>query len=513
MLALSNQAYSSQSWPPSPNPYNLEAVFNEGDIATITPGVDLQLQGGNLMFNAGSKLIFQANGTNFGTIDATTPPAMVTLSDGAEVIFDVIGTLPANGEYTLVRGYFGSESTPQVILRNGTGLSISTLSSLSETGFLKIIITGGKSIPLPDILLSNANGISSTVFTTTIQNNIVQSSCESGRSGANFNSSTPQEFLKDMQRFIAHTKRFQSKFMPFKSMPGAKSYSIDMMRVLGEGQLPQSQFELKDIGTRIWMTGLYNYASNNLDNRKFTTDSRGFQFGIDSINTSIPIGVSFAYLATKPRLNRMRAGLSRSTQFGLYGGNLFKNIMLFGSVSYERSHNKLQHLTNKQHYSTNSFGLYGMASYLYYVAKRNLLETLVNFNFGHTWTPRINTFTNDVQVNTIKARETNNFITQLGWRFSHFLLSKDPNVNPVKLFAQILWSHNYKNKLKQSRVQLSQGQIVSAGQGQRQPKNTADIGAGIIVRKCDLDFSFTIGSSFARKARNHSGIIGIRMPL
>ena len=519
MCMLPTLICASQTFTSTDNSFAGTPTFGAGQTATIAPGINLTFTSdGAMTFNSSSSLIFQVNGMSFGTIDATdpTPSNGVLFDTGSQVIFDVIGDSPADGEYTLIRGYMGVNGTLKVVLRNGGDASISTVVGPlgdAANGYLKVIISGSGGGSFSDIVLNNTNGTTSTVFTSNIQSNVATSSCSTGGSGASFTFSTSKDILKDMSRFVARTQQNYSRFMAIKPMSGAGPRSVDMMKVLSEGQLPQTQIDLKNLGTRIWMTGIYNYAVNNLDRQHYTADSRGFQFGLDSVNTPVPIGVSFAYIATKPRLNHMRLGLSRSTQFGLYGGYLFNNIMTFGSLSYGHGHNKLQRLSRKQHFSTNSFGAYGMASYLYYISKKNLLESIVNFNYGHTWVPQINSFSNDVKVSTTRSRENNNFSTQLGLRFNHYIISRNENVGPVKLFAQVLWSHNYTNKLKRSQVQLAQGQLISGGSGQRQAKNTADLGAGVIVRKCDLDFSLTAGSSFARKSRNYSGMAGVRMPL
>lgn len=524
-LLTTNYANSSQTWPPAANPVIAGQTFNNGESATITPGTTVVIGNGiNMDFNAGSSLIFQANGTSFGRIDATgSAGAGMLFLAGSQIIFDVTGTLPPDGIYELLTGYTGAAGTLNVILRNGGSASISTIYDaglLGNSAFsLKIRISGSSNTTVPsDIVVTNANGSTSTIFTTNIMNNIPITSCsadgENNNTSNSFNFSTPQNIAKDMYRFIAGSTNSKPKFMPTNYLPGTAPRQIDMMKAISNGQLPTTESQLGNSGTRIWMTGIYNNFTNNLDRKHYTADSRGFQLGMDSTKTKIPFGASFAYIASKPRLAHTRLGQTRTSQFGLYGGYGFNNLVFFATAFYGHSHNKLGNsLIAKQHFSTNTFGLAGMVSYRYYLSRKNILEPVAGLNYGHTWIPRINSFNGETITNTTRAKENDNVTSQIGLRFSHFIGLENNNPSPIKLYAQAMLKHNHRNKQNPSQIQVGSTSITNNSLGQRQPNNMADLGFGVMIRKCDLDLSLSAGGSFAKKVRSLSAMAGVRMPL
>ncbi|AIK96049.1 autotransporter outer membrane beta-barrel domain-containing protein [Candidatus Odyssella acanthamoebae] len=212
-----------------------------------------------------------------------------------------------------------------------------------------------------------------------------------------------------------------------------------------------------------------------------------------------------------PEVARVSIGRNRTSQLGLYGGYGLNNFMVFGTASYIHGHNKLGNFT-KKHFTTNSFSAYVRGSYSHRLPGKNILEPLIALSYGHTWVPTIHEL-GSMLTRTTKAKESNSVRSELGVRWSHFLGLDNKAQTPVKLYIQALWKHNYRNKQKTGNMQFIGSNFITTSLGQRQAKNTADVGIGIIVRKDDIDLSLSYGTSFAKEVQNHTGMAGIRVKI
>lgn len=285
-----------------------------------------------------------------------------------------------------------------------------------------------------------------------------------------------------------------------------------MLKVINEGQLPTSQFNLPHKEIRVWMTGVYSYFRNNLDHLGYKAPSKGVQIGIDSTKACLPIGLSFSYITTRPEINRAGIGRNKTFQVGVYGGLGFNNFKLFGTLSYLHGRNKIKNLTQVD-FNTNSFSAFAMGSYSHRLPGKNILEPLTALSYGHTWVPTIHEYLGSVITSTSKAKESNSVRSELGLKWSHFIGLDTKAQPPIKLYVQALWKHNYRSQQKTGNTQFIGSNVVTTLSGQRQPKNTADLGAGIIIRKDDIDVTLSYGDSFAKKVQSHSGMAGIRIKI
>jgi len=493
---------------------------NSGII--IRPGITVTVADlVTITFDPASSLIFEVDGDRVGRIDGTgNPNGSILLIPGSSVIMRVVGAQPSNRTYELIRGAIDTQDPTapiNVILQNGEGASITTDFHRGDalTGYLWATIAGGNKNPTStsQTVIDQTITTSDDTFNGNITDNIPQDSCSSISSSNNFNYSTPTNIAMTLHRFVGASRNIKtSKYTPLLALPGVKARQTDMLKVLNEGQMPTSQFNLLNKGVRVWITSVYNYFKNKLSKLDYKAQSKGFQIGIDSTAKRLPIGLSFAYMATRPEVASSSIGRNRTAQVGLYGGYGFNNFMVFGTTSYIHGHNKLGNLTRK-HFTTNSFSAHVMGSYSHHLSGKNILEPLVALSYGHTWVPTIHEYLGSVITSTSKAKESNSVRSELGLKWSHFIGLDNKEQTPLKFYIQALWKHNYRNQQKTGNTQFIGSTVVTNLVGQRQPKNTADLGAGLIIRKDDIDVTLSYGGSFAKKVQSHSGMAGIRIKI
>jgi hypothetical protein len=486
------------------------------DGIRIRPGVTLT-NGANLDFLAGSSLVFDAVSYNVGTINNLSGAGVTFFAEGSSIIMNVVGTPPPNGTYELIRGEIGAETTIQVILQNYPGASIITRYFDDTNGYIRATIINYNRPSVTQTVIDQTVTISDTTFNRNIIDDIPSTSCCSSavccpsEASRGLDYSTAPTIASTLHRFVgANHDTTPYKYTPLLPLPGLKERQTDLLKVINEGQLPTSQFTLPHKGIRVWMTGIYNHFRNKLSHLDYKAQSKGFQIGIDSTTNCLPLGLSFSYIATRPEVDRAKIGHNRTFQVGLYGGHGFNNLKLFGTVSYIHGHNKIGNLT-KTNFTTNSFSAYAIGSYLYRLPGKNILEPLMTLSYGRTWAPTIYEYRNSILNSTTQPNETNSIRSEMGTRLSHLTNLNNKAQTPIKLYIQALWKHNYVNKHTTGRTYFTGYDGVAVFSGQRQAKNMADLGTGIIVQKDNINFSLFYGTSFAKKVQNHTGMAGIQV--
>lgn len=529
-LLLTNLSYASITYNPGNTSLAVDATFNSGDAATLQPGATVDINGNNMNFNSGSSLIFEVNGSSFGHIDATNiGVGDGILLDGSQVIFRVVsGGQLENGTYDLITGYLGSLGAINVVLENGNTATIQTSDVLGDTaGYLKVVIansttttTSGNAtttVTPSNVATIYENGPNTRIFRTNIKDRLAlrstsspppSSSKDGGIRSSSFNFTDLQSIESGIKQFSLRGRKPSERIAKFKSVSQDDKRSVEVARLVDEGQLPNAQFNFDNLKTRIWMNGVYNHSVNTHNNERYTLDSTGFQFGIDTSRTKIPFGVSFAYISSKPRLNHSAMGRTKSYETGVYGGYSFNNFNLLGIIYYIHSKYKLHSNAIEQRFSTNALDLNGVLSYMHYLSNDNILEPIIELNYNRIWYPKIASYSGSTQISTVKSKRDNNLSSGLGLRFSHLMNLP----TPVKFYVQALWNHDYKNSPKLTQINFVNGQVASTF-GQRLAKNSANLGVGAIVRKDVVDFSASLGGVFANKEHSYSALIGVRFHL
>ncbi|MGN6671399.1 MAG: autotransporter outer membrane beta-barrel domain-containing protein, partial [Candidatus Nucleicultricaceae bacterium] len=312
--------------------------------------------------------------------------------------------------------------------------------------------------------------------------------------------------------FSGRTNRHVDRLALSPDSTHGRTKFVDMMRLADDGQLPETQFIIPATDLRFWASGLYNSFYNKLDNMDFAAYTKGVQVGIDSSQFGLPIGISVAYATTKPNLNNVETGRSKTITLGLYGGYAINDFTIFGTASYLHGDYKRDDVQQTK-FSTKTASLYLQGRYAFALTNSVVLEPLVALTYARTWTPHINTFQAGALLSQTDSTQSNFFTTDAGFIISKFFYGKTKDDFTSKIYFQGSWNHNYTSNQKAGNTFLVGNPAPVQSYGQRQALNTANMGVGVVVRRENIDISLAATAGFARRVQSYGGLLGIRISL
>lgn len=401
---------------------------------------------------------------------------------------------------------------------------LNTITSVSFTNNkLTIVLGGAPTPPNPPVNDEGTNTITTVSaptyqiqsFTQQLINVSGSRSCAtvgSANSGGGSTAGYLTNFRSAARLARAKTNRHIDRLSLSPDSTHGNSQFFDMMRLADDGQLPETQFIIPATDLRFWATGMYNSFYNKLDNMDFAAFTKGVQVGMDSSKFGLPIGISFAYSSTKPNLNNVETGRSRTLTMGIYGGYALNDFTIFGTASYLDGNYKRDDAIQTS-FSTKTASLYLQGRYAFALTDQIVLEPLVGLTYARTWTPRVDSFQNGALLSQTQANQSNYFTSDAGFIISKFFYGKAKDDFTSKIFAQASWTHNYTSTQKAGNILVAGNPIPVASHGQRQALNTANLGVGLVVRRENIDVSLSATAGFARRVQSYGGLIGIRISI
>ncbi len=508
------------------NNYNHNDTYANGETATIKQGVAIDLAPNRIFrLNTGSTVVFEINGTQ-GSVDTR----MFALDDfsnvnGSEIIIEpgvtfiarIVGAVPAVGkQFFVLSGPMSSPGglNPAINIKIEGAPTLRAQTSFTYAGDS----TGGVNFTIQSIILSATSiNPSSTVklantFITSYNSQIIYV-----QGNKSCSSVTPFSFASDLSHLVSNqfasvAKKQRgphvSRFSHVQPLPGLKPKGEEMNNLIDKDQIPNVILTSPNMPIRAWMNGIYSSQRDNSSSQLSTTKSHGVQMGIDGLQ-SVPVGLSLSIIRARPAINKISTGQTNSIQFGLYGNKSLGNLNIISTASYLNIRNNIRRITT-QKFTTKGLNLFGSAIYNYVFRKNHSLEPFLALTYTRLWTPTIREYVSNILSSTTKSRRDNTLSSDIGVRLSRFFGTETPKQTPIKLFIQASWSHNYKSKLKGSRIIFAADSSVTNLPSQAQQKNALNVGSGLVVRRGSVDISANYSGSFAPNFQNHTGVISFR---
>ncbi|WP_082068149.1 autotransporter domain-containing protein [Rickettsia bellii] len=273
----------------------------------------------------------------------------------------------------------------------------------------------------------------------------------------------------------------------------------------------------------VWISPYYGKAVQKALSDGFsgyTAKSEGGSVGVDTvINDNIVLGAAYTRIDTKLRYKDSKSGnvtkveTNMGSVYGLY--NFADNLFIEGITTYSRSRIKTNELRGTVDGTENAYGKYNSTSYsaqvvggYNYLWKDSSLAPMAGLRFT-----RIKDFGYQEQGTTfqnltIKKRQYNKVEGILGAEIKTTFYKDDFIIRPQ---AHAFINYDFSGKTPAIVAELNGINEPLPVQTPKATKMLYDLGAGVVVKKGNMEYGVHYGLNFAKKYHAQSGTLRLKL--
>ncbi|WP_342170247.1 autotransporter outer membrane beta-barrel domain-containing protein [Rickettsia endosymbiont of Seladonia tumulorum] len=252
----------------------------------------------------------------------------------------------------------------------------------------------------------------------------------------------------------------------------------------------------------------------------YTAKSEGGSVGVDTvINDNIVLGAAYTRIDTKLRYKDSKSGnvtkveTNMGSVYGLY--NFADNLFIEGITTYSRSRIKTNELRGTVDGTENAYGKYNSTSYsaqvvggYNYLWKDSSLAPMAGLRFTRIKDSGYQEQGTTFQNLTIKKRQYNKVEGILGAEIKTTFYKDDFIIRPQ---AHAFINYDFSGKTPAIVAELNGINKPLPVQTPKATKMLYDLGAGVVVKKGNMEYGVHYGLNFAKKYHAQSGTLRLKL--